>query len=261
MLWRVPVPVAFRLLSCVLLGVCLLPAGGQAAERSAEVAGSSLVLDDPCARQVTIATDPALHGRVAVEATADHPEEIDRLSFDTQAAARVRPLRDRASCWTPVPDRSFTPTLRLLLRVPEGFGVSISEPGFGRYEVGAIGPLTLDLSGAGVVQVARADGHASIDLSGAGRVSIAQAAIDRLDATLSGAGGVTVSRGRIGQARVKVSGTAEVQVGAPVGDATVELSELGSVRFAAVTGRLSREVSGAGSVVVDGAVVEGGEPD
>ncbi len=254
-------PAAFRLLSCVLPGLCLLPAMGQAAERSAEVAGLSLVVDDPCARQVTIATDPALHGRVAVEATADHPEEIDRLSFDTQGAARVRPLRDRASCWTPVPDRSFTPTLRLLLHVPEGFGVSIGEPGFGHYDVGAIGPLTLDLSGAGVVQVARVDGHASINLSGAGSVSIAQAAIDRLDAALSGAGGLTVSQGRIGQAHVEVSGAGKVQLDAPVGDATVELSGFGSVRFAAVSGRLSKEVSGAGSVTVGGRVVDGSEPD
>lgn len=248
-------------LSCVLLGACLIPAVGQAAERSVEVEGSSLAVDDPCARQVTIAADPALHGQVAVEATADHPEEIDRLSFDAQGAVRVHPLRDRASCWTPVPDRSFTPTLRLLLRVPDGFGVSIREPGFGRYEVGAIGPLTLDLSGAGVVQVARVDGHAAINLSGAGTVSIAHAAVDRLDAGLSGAGAVTVSQGRIGQADVETSGVGTVRVDASVGDATVALSGMGSVRFAVVTGRLSRKVSGAGSVVVGGAVVGGGEPD
>ncbi len=95
----------FRVLPIILLGLFPFLVQASAAERSAEVAGSSLVVDDPCARQVTIATDPALHGRVAVEATADHPEEIDRLSFDTQGAARVRPLRDRASCWTPAPDR------------------------------------------------------------------------------------------------------------------------------------------------------------
>ncbi len=255
----------FRLLPVILLSLSsfLAPtlAQASAAERSAEVEGSSLVVEDPCARQVTIATDPALHGRVAVEATADHPEEIDRLSFDTQGAARVRPARDRASCWTPMPERSFTPTLRLVLRVPDGFGVSIGEPGFGRYEVGAIGKLALALSGAGVVRVARVDGPATIDLSGAGSVSIAQAAIDTLDAVLSGAGGVTVSRGRIGQAHVKVSGVGTVRVDASVGDATVALSGLGSVRFAVVTGRLSRKVSGAGSVVVGGAVVGGGEPD
>ncbi len=248
-------------LSCVLLGACLIPAVGQAAERSVEVEGSSLLVEDPCARQVTIAADPALHGQVAVQATADHPEEIDRLSFDTQGAARVRPLHDQASCWTPAPDRPFTSTLRLLLRVPTGFGVSIKEPGFGHYEVGAIGPLALALSGAGVVQVARVEGRASIDLSGEGNVSIAQAAIDELNAVLSGAGGVTVSQGRIGRAQVTVSGAGTVGVGASVGDATAVLSGSGSVRFAAVAGRLDKKVSGDGTVMVGGAVVGGGEPD
>ncbi len=244
---------AFRLLFCILLGVCLPRAQGRASQRSAEVEGSGLAVADPCARQVTITADPRLQGRVAVDATAEHPEEIDRLVFDTQGTARVRPLHDRASCWTPTPNESFTPTLRLVLRVPDGFGVSIEESGFGQYEVGAIGPLTLDLSGAGMVRVARVAGHTAINLSGAANVAIAQAAIDRLAINLSGAGGVTVSQGRIGRIDVNASGAGTVRVGAAVGDATVALSGFGSVRFATVTGRLTKEVSGAGRVSVGGA--------
>ncbi len=251
----------FRLLPVILLGVSVPLAQACAAERSVEVDGSSLAIDDPCARQVTITTDPALRGRIAVAATADHPEEIDRLSFDTQGAARVRPLHDRASCWTPTPDGPFTPTLRLLLRVPERFGVSIDEPGFGQYEVGAIGPLTLDLSGAGTVRVAGVAGRASIALSGAAEVTIAQAEIGGLDAELSGAGSVTVSQGRIGRVHVQVSGAGTVQVGAAVGDASVQLSGFGSVRFATLTGRLTREVSGAGTVSVGGVAVGGDASD
>ena len=114
------------------------------------------------------ATDPALHGRVAIEATADHPEQIDRLVFEVQGAARVHPPRDRGFCRTPMPDAPFRPTLRL--RVPDGFGVSIEEAGFVRYDVGAVGPLKLDLSGAGTVRVARMAGQAAIDLSGAATV-------------------------------------------------------------------------------------------
>ena len=252
---------AFRLLPVILLGVFLPLAHARAAERSVEVDGSSLAIDDPCARQVTVTTDPALHGRVAVAATADHPEEIGRLSFDTQGAARVRPLHDRESCWTPGPDGSFTPTLRLVLRVPDGFGVSINEPGFGQYEVGTVGPLRLDLSGAGTVGVARVAGLAAINLSGAATVTIAQATADRLDAEMSGAGSVTVSQGRIGRVHVDVSGAGMVQVGGSVGDASVDLSGLGSVRFAVVTGRLTRKVSGAGSVSVGGAAIGGDSSD
>ena len=251
----------FRLLPIILLGLFPFLVQASAAERSAEVDGSSLAIDDPCARQVTITTDPSLHGRVSVAATADHPEEIDRLSFDTQGAARVRPLRDRASCWTPTPDGSFTPTLRLVLRVPEKFGVSIDEPGFGQYDVGAIGTLTLDLSGAGAVRVAGVAGHASVDLSGAAEITIAQADIDALDTELSGAGNVTVSQGRIGRVQAQVSGAGTVRVGATVGDASVELSGFGSVRFATLTGRLTREVSGAGTVYVGGVAVGGASSD
>ncbi len=248
-----------RLLPVILLGASLPLAPACAAERAVQVDGSSLAIDDPCARQVTITTDPSLHGRVAMEATADHPEEIDRLSFDTQGAARVRPLRDHASCWTPTPDESFTPTLRLALRVPERFGVAIAEPGFGQYDIGAIGTLTLDVSGAGVVRVAGVAGHAAIALSGAAEVTIAQAEADALDTQMSGAGSVTVSQGRIGRVHAQVSGAGTIRVGATVGDASVELSGFGSVRFATLTGRLTREVSGAGTVSVGGVAV-GGDP-
>lgn len=252
---------AFRLLPCILSSLFLYVAPGLAAERSARVEGSSLAVADPCARQVTITVDPALRGQVAVEATADHPEEIDRLVFDSHGSARVRPSPDRASCWTPTPKGSFVPTLRLSLRVPGGFGVSIDESGFGRYDVGSVGALALDLSGAGVVRVARVAGPTAINLSGAATVAIAQAETDRLSVGLSGAGGVTVSQGRVGRVDVEASGAGTVRVGASVGDARVALSGFGSVRFATVTGRLSKEVSGAGSVVVGGVATGDGEPD
>ncbi len=245
---------AFRLLPVILLGssLALAPIQGRAAERSASVDGASLAIGGTCARQVTITTDPSLHGRVAVAATADHPEEIDRLSFDTEGAARVRPLRDRERCWTPTPDGPFMPTLRLQLRVPDGFAVAIDEAGSSQYDIGAIGTLALELSGAGTIRVAGVSGDATINLSGAAEVMIARAEIDKLDAEMSGAGSVTVSQGRIGTVQVDASGAGTVRVGATVRDAAVEMSGFGSVRFATVTGRLTREVSGAGSVTVGG---------
>ena len=252
---------AFRLLPVLLLGVFLSPLSGRAAGRSALVDGASLAIGGTCARQVTIATDPSLHGRVAVAATADHPEEIDRLSFDTDGAARVRPLRDRERCWTPTTDEPFTPTLRLQLRVPDRFAVAIEEAGFSQYDIGAIGTLALELSGAGTIRVAGVSGDTTISLSGAAEVTIARAEIDRLNAEISGAGSVPVPQGRIGAVQVESSGAGTVRVGATVRDATVELSGFGSVRFATVTGRLTREVSGAGSVTVGGVAVGGGSSD
>ena len=254
---------AFRLLPVILLGpsLALGPVQGRAAERSALLDGTSLAIGGTCALQVTIATDPSLHGRVAVAATADHPEEIDRLSFDSEGAARVRPLRDRERCWAPTEDGLFRPTLRLQLRVPDRFAIAIEEARFSQYDIGAIGTLALELSGASAIRVAAVSGDATISLSGAAEVTIARAEIDRLNAEMSGAGSVTVPQGRIGAVQVESSGAGTVRVGATVRDATVELSGFGSVRFATVTGRLTREVSGAGSVTVGGVAVGGGSSD
>jgi hypothetical protein len=240
------------LLPVALFGLAVPLLGGHAAERSLRLGGSDLVIDDPCARQVTITADPALHGQVVVEARAGHAEELDRLVFESRGRVRIRPVVAGTRCWQPSPG-ALDPTLHLALRVPEGFGLAIDEPGFGSYAIGATGTLTLDLSGAGAVTVARVAGDASIDLSGSATVMIAQADMDRLTTGLSGAGGVTVLQGRVGQASLDDSGTGTIRIGARTRDATVDLSGVGSVRFAVVTGTLRKDVSGAGSVSVGGA--------
>ena len=241
--------VRFCLSLPVLLGISLPIAAGQAAERHLRLDGSGLALDGLCARQVTIAVDPALHAAVAVDAAADHPEELDRLAFQSDGTAKIRPARD-ADCWRPSPDGSFEPTLRVSLRMPEAFPLAIDDGGDAHYAIGATGPLTLDVSGAGTIEVAQVSGNATLDLSGSTDLAIGQADMDRLNASLSGSGSVAVTRGRIGRAALEVGGSGTLRIDAGIGDATAEVSGSGSVRLASVSGTVRKEVSGSGNMTI-----------
>ncbi len=243
-----------------------------AANRDSTLAGSSFTIDSPCAHHVEIRPDAGLHGQAAISATADHQEELDRLLFETRPHAGKEEAIVRtvpAGCWRPEPFGQFDPTLVIVVRVPAGFPVSIDESGAGRYAVGDVGgPLSLDvsgaahiaalhastldidLSGAGAVTLARAEGAADIKVSGHGSVAIAQAAMPKLDIDLSGAGSVTIENGKVGSASVDESGFGQVSFGGEVGDAKVDISGAGSVHFGRLTGALEKDVSGAGSVSV-----------
>jgi hypothetical protein len=245
----------------------LIAPHAQAASREATLPGAALLIDSPCARHVDITPDAALHGQVAIAATAEHEEELARLVMEGGAAVKLRTVRE--GCWRPLPFVHFQPTLTLLVRVPAGTALSIAESGAGAYAIGAVGgPMRLDLSGAatieaqaaaslhadisgeGSVNIAKAEGKADIAISGAGRVSIGEAAMPTLDVNLSGAGSVSVASGHVGRATFDESGFGKVSVGGEVGDATVDISGAGSIHFAKVTGSLEKHVSGAGTVTV-----------
>jgi hypothetical protein len=259
-----------RVLFCAVLlplAPMLLTPMAHAAGLDTRLNGSSLSIATPCARQIEIRPDPALHGQVTIHAAADHQEELDRLLLDTQGSARVH--TKPSGCWQPTPHGEFTPTLAFLIVVPVGFPLAIDESGAGSYAIGPVGgPLALDLSGAvqlrdarattldaalsgaDTLTLARVDGDAHVDLSGQGQLTIDDAVIPKLSIDLSGAGAVALSRGHVDRANLSTSGAGQIHVGATIGDADVDVSGMGSVRLATVTGRLQKAVSGMGTISV-----------
>jgi hypothetical protein len=250
-----------------VLTVCCWQAA-HAASRDVSLAGDGLSVDSPCARHVDIRPDPALHGQVAVTASADRQEELDRLVIDTRRGrAQIHTVEQ--GCWRPALDFSFTPTLTLVVRVPVAMPIAIDESGAGEYTIGDVGGgLELDLSGAAKVgaqhaadfatdisgdasvTVAKAEGKGAISISGHGSVAVGEARMPALSVDLSGAGSVSIGNGHIGHATLDESGFGSIRIGGEVDDAKVDLSGAGSVHFAKVNGALEKDVSGAGNVSV-----------
>lgn len=244
----------------------LLVAGlAQAASRQMEVAGSSLAIDSPCAKSVTVEPDASLSGRVVAVATAEHQAELDQLRMEGGSTAKLRGPME--SCWRLNDSSSGEPTLTIAVRVPPGFALAVDEGGGGTYQVGDIGgALTLDLSGGAEVKAVRAkevsidlsggaevtlgsvSGDMKAEISGGGTVTVAHGALQTLDLDMSGGGGFTLSAGTVTRLTVDLSGGGAARVDATVGDAALDISGGGTVRIAKVTGSLTKDVSGAGNV-------------
>ena len=249
-----------------LLLLPILSTTAFAASLNAPLTGMALTIESPCARHVEIVPDPTLHNQIKLQATADHPEEIDRLILESRDTARIRTRGDR--CYRTALFEN-QPTLSLIIRVPAGFPLNIVERGASVYAIGPIaGSLSLDLSGAvdlsaahaknlhvdlsgaGNIKLGRVEGEAKLGLSGIGRVEIAQAYISSLSADISGTGMLTVNAGRIGKVELEDSGFGGARFAAETGDAQVDISGAGSVHFNKITGDLSKDASGMGSITV-----------
>ena len=255
---------------CLPISVLLMAGAAQAAPRHMEASGSKLAIDSSCAESVSIEPDPALTGRVTVDATADHPEEIAQLALDSFGdTAKLHQTVDHCArvgtLW------SSEPTLHLTVRVPAGMAISLDEGGGDKYQIGAVdGPmaldlsggvelhaanattLSLDLSGGGQVALGQVNGAINGDISGGGTVKIDHVTGPSLALEVSGGGGFTIGDGKIDRVKIDLSGGGEAHIGATVGDATADVSGGGSVDFARVTGQLHKDVSGSGEVNVAG---------
>lgn len=228
-------------------GLFLLSGTGIAADRDATLTGNRLAVDVACARHVQIQPDPGLQGSIVVHATADHPEELDRLVLEQQDGVRVR--NTPGQCWKPDGTGSWQPTLALSIRTPLRTPLSIDAPGDVTYAIGDVGgPLRLDLSGS-VRLESGSVGPVQAELSGDDRVRIAAVEGDaRIE--VSGSGQVIVERGQVGHAALEVSGDGSIRIGAPIVDASAEISGSGTIALTRVSGTLSRDVSGSGTVTV-----------
>ena len=261
-------PFRFHLLVPATMLAMGLSTLASAASLETKLSGSSLEIDTPCAKQVTIEPDPGLQGSITVSATADNQQELAQLDFEgTGTTARIHTRAGQ--CWKPEPFGSFTPTLQMVLHVPAGIALDVDESGTSRYTIGAVGgplkvdisgdaelssalatTLALSLSGNGGVDVGSSDGNAQIDISGHGNITLGKATLPSLKVSLSGAGNMDVKAGTIGHATLDLSGMGSVRSDAAVQDADVDISGAGSVHLASVKGQLHKDVSGMGSVDV-----------
>jgi hypothetical protein len=246
----------------------LAATAAHAQARHLETSATTLAIDSPCAREVTIQPDPTLTGRVTIDATATHPEETAQLVLDAGTAAKLH--RQAKSCWEPDRESDFESTMAMTIRIPAAMPLTIEESGGAQYTLGALhGPLTLsisggvklhaesaasltiDLSGGATIGIGQLDGTAHAELSGGGTLRIDHATLQDLTLSMSGGGVFTLGDGSTARATIDLSGAASVQVGGTTGDATVDLSGVGSVHFAKVTGKLTKDVSGMGTVSAD----------
>jgi hypothetical protein len=247
--------------------LALTTTAAMAQPRHMEASGESLAIDSPCATAVTIQPDPGLHGKFVADATADHPEEIAQLAFESGATAKLRVPADR--CWKPAFSPLFQQTLTIALHVPPGTAMSIEESGGAKYTIGPVGgklalsisggvelravnatDVTLDLSGGGSVTLGQINGSLKADVSGGGDIHIDHGTLPDLTLSMSGGGSFALAEGAVKRMALDVSGAGSVHVGATVGDATVDLSGAGDVQIAKVTGALTKNVDGMGSINV-----------
>jgi len=240
-------PATIRTTALALIAATLGTAAAHAATRNLAIDASSLTVDSPCARAVTITPDPALSGHIDVLATADHPEELAQLELTHDAGARLG-LPNGQNCWpSGILTTHFTPTLTLSIRVPASFPLSIDESGSATYGIGAVGALNLDLSGDAHVSVAAAT-DIKADISGSGDVSIASAhGALRLDQ--SGSANFNVAGGMLNAAKLELSGSGNVAL-SPVTIGDLALDNSGSAHLALASGvnRATLELSGSGDV-------------
>lgn len=244
----------------------LATTAAHAATLNVPLTGHALAIDTPCAEHVDIQPDPTLHDQVTLQATAEHPEEIDRLVLASGNTASIRTNKEGCGHTD-----LFGPhrTLTLSIRVPAGFPLDIDESGAGHYQIGPVnGPMKIDLSGAAELTIAQATqldvdisgegnitlgqarGAAHINMSGHGRIAIDHAVMPNLDADMSGAGALTIAAGDIGQVKIDDSGLGAIRLETTVADAAVDISGAGSVHFAKLTGTLNKDISGMGAVTV-----------
>ena len=230
--------------SLLALSACLtLPA--VAAEKSWTLAGGSLEVSTPCAREIEII--PAASAReIRVDAVADHQEEIDALSVGGNGNG-VTVTKQGNRC--PLSQRRKQETLRLTISLPAGGDLSVREGGSGAYRVTVpVGNLDLRLSGSGGLAAERVTGRLDASFSGSGGTLIREMAGGSATVRASGSGGARIG-GTIDALEIDLTGSGEVDVAA-AGGTDIETSGSGSVRAGRVDGPLSFNASGSGGLSV-----------
>jgi hypothetical protein len=238
----------------------LLAAGlAQAQPRHLEATGASLAIASSCAREVTIEPDAGLSDRVAVDATAGHPEETAQLKFESGRTAKLG--IEEEQCWRPNGNWSGSPTMKIAVHVPAGFAIAIDEGGGVEYHIGAIGgPLSLDLSGGVTLTATKStvlnadisggaeatvttvDGPIKASISGGGTVSVTHGQVSALSLDISGGGCFNLADGAVAALELDTSGGGQVRIGATVGTAALDVSGGGTVNIAKVTGPITKDV-------------------
>ncbi|MBB3174662.1 hypothetical protein FHR90_002508 [Endobacter medicaginis] len=229
------------LLPLAVAGLCL-----SVAARAAVLTGTSLSIDDLCAKRVVITPDPSLKGRVSLDLAAANPQELTSVTLGSgNGEARIT----GHFCAHGLSD-DRKPTLLATILVPPGMALHVTESTVGDYRIGAVGgPMVLRLSGANAVSVAAA-GPVDLSSSGSGAISIDHIEGD-LDADLSGSSALSVGAGEIGHAHLDLSGVGQASIGAIVREGWFDVSGVGSISLAHPVGVVHRrEISGVGRITI-----------
>lgn len=229
----------FALSACLALPVA-------AAEKSWTLAGGSLDVSTPCAREIEIVPS-ASAGEIRVDAVADHQEEIDALSVGRDGGG-VMVTKQGSRC--PLSQRRIRETMRLTITLPAGGNLSVREGGSGTYRVTVpVGDLDLRLSGSGGLAAERVAGRLDASFSGSGGARVREMAGGSASIRASGSGGARVG-GTIDALEIDLSGSGDVEVAA-AGATDIETSGSGSVRADSVAGALAFKASGSGALSVN----------
>jgi hypothetical protein len=244
-------------------------AGAQTLRQSQD--GSRLGLELSCARSITVTADPGLSNRVALDARADHAEEIAEMAFTGGTEVTLKRhggMFGQGECWTERQPGQMKPTLDVTLRVAPGFPISIDASGDTTYHVAVGGPLhldisgsphvdvtevtdlTMDASGSGQARFGNVSGSVHLSLSGSGLVSVAHGQTQAVTIDASGSGSFTMDGGSVGKLAVSSSGSAKIEFGGRIETAAVALSGSGDVHIHQLTGALTQDISGSGTVQI-----------
>lgn len=250
--------------------------GASAAERSWTVSGQSLNISGPCAKAVSIEPSADLQGKIEVQASAEHQQEIDRLSITGGSAATIEKNTEHCYSGSLAVDigsvslgfSNFKPTLKLTVRVPAGIAIGVKDGGSGDYSVGAVGgPLDVKMSGSGELHAVNAtklnlalsgSGSATIDdvsgmlaskQSGSGNVTLGRVSVSTSEVALSGSGHFSANDGNAGQVSAKISGSGHLHL-PDVGGLELATAGSGDSVIRRDNGAVEAKLAGSGKLIV-----------
>jgi hypothetical protein len=237
--------------------------------------GNALFIATPCARSVAVNPDANLHGAVQVTAQAHGKAEIMQLRSRGGAAAYLSGVGSHclgASACTEsqavCAGQPDDPRLALLLTVPAGIAVDITEArgtdytigdidgplslnitGNGDVSAGAVAGLNAELAGDGDVRVARVTGPIDATLSKNGDLDIAVVDALATRLMLDGDGDVNIDGGNLGALNATLSKAGDLH-GPASASANLMLNADGDVVLGPVSGNLAATLTGDGDLSV-----------
>ncbi len=249
--------------SAIFIGLLALCDGAVAASASKVLDGKALDIRTGCVSSVEIEPRSDLAGKITIEASADHADEIDALTFGSGDTARIE---RRGNC---IDHQKIT--LVLKLGVPAGTPLDIVNSGSGDYRVGDVGgPLKVLISGSGAFKggnfttadltisgssdasLAQIEGPARFTISGTGNIKIGTAQAPEMKIKITGTGKIELASGVIGTLAASVTGPGGVTLHATADTAALAMTGPGSIAVDKVTGPVQQHSIGPGSIRIGG---------
>jgi hypothetical protein len=238
---------------------------------------NTLFIATPCAKSVTISTDPNLQGHINIVAKATHKSEITQLASHGAASAFIAGVGSHclgaSACFesqSVCAGQPDDPSLTLAIAIPAGMAVNITESQNTAYDIGNINaPLALAVSGDGDinaatitslratldgdgdVHIATLSGPIDATLSKNGDLDIASVTAPTANLTLNGSGDVNIDAGDLGALNATLSHSGDLHLPAAQ-SATLMLTADGDVDLGPVADNLAATLTGDGDLTVAG---------